>query len=158
MPSNPRNHENWYVLDDATLIGKFLDDDWSLTPRILKKPVIQYTPDEDKDTFNYSTGDILCSITSDDEKNEPKGIGFDGYNYERTVKLRFRCMSKEKLITAQDETDRILAYHAIRPSKDWHLLEKVGSSPIYPFRKFYQVAVVYVLKSYWKPRYKPVTT
>ena len=150
-------YENWYVLDDATLIGNFIESEWSVKPRVLGKPEFKYAPDSDNDTFNYSTGDILCFVTSDDERNEPKGIGFDGYNYERSIKLRFRCMSKAKLIIAQDEVDRILSRHAIRPSKDWHLLEKEGSSPIYPFRKFYQVDVVYVLKSFWKPRYKPET-
>ena len=158
MPRNiPPVHENWYVLDDAKLLGDIIANEWSVTPRILKKPEFKYTPDSDNDSFNYSTGDILCYITSDNERNDPRGIGFDGYNYQRTMNLRFRCMSKDKLIIAQDEVDRILARHAIRPSKDWHLLEKVGSSPIYPFRKFYQLDVEYVLKSYWKPRYKPNT-
>ena len=148
-------HENWYVLDDATLIGKFIENEWNISPRILTKPLVKYTPDTDNDTFNYSTGGILCSITSDDEKNEPRGIGFDGYNYQRTINIRLRCMSKAKLITAQDEIDRIMARHGIRPGEGWHLLEKMGSSPIYPFRKFYQLDVMYVLKSYWKPRYRP---
>ena len=151
------SYENWYVLDDATLIGNFVDTEWSVSPRILVKPKFKYTPDTDNDTFNYSTGDMLCSITSDDERNEPRGIGFDGYMYERKITLRLRCMSKEKLVIAQDEIDRILARHGIRPSKDWHLLIKSGSSPIYPFRKFFQVDVIYTLKSYWKPRYKPTT-
>lgn len=155
--ANAPTHENWYVLDDATLIGKFIEDDWNISPRILVKPTIRYEPDKDNDTFNYSTGGILCNITSDDERNEPRGIGFDGYNYERKINIRLRCMSKAKLITAQDEIDRIMARHAIRPSKDWHLLEKMGSSPIYPFRKFFQIDVQYLLKSYWKPRYKPAT-
>ena len=155
MASRAPTYENWYVLDDATLIGSLLDSEWSVTPRLLSKPKIKYTQDSDKDTFDYSTGDILCSITSDDERNDPRGIGFDGYIYERRVTVRLRCMSKAKVIIAQDEIDRILARHAIRPSKDWHLLEKMGSSPIYPFRKFFQVDVVYVLKSYWKPRYRP---
>lgn len=147
--------ENWYVLDDATLIGQFLTDEWSVSPKILKKPEIKYTPDSDNDSFNYSTGDMLCSITSDEERNDPRGIGFDGYIYERSVNIRMRCMSKEKIIIAQDEIDRILARHGIRPSKNWHLLIKSGSSPIYPFRKFYQQDVTYILKSYWKPRYNP---
>ena len=150
-------HENWYVLDDAALIVKFIQDEWQISPRILKKPEIKYTPDSDNDSFNYSTGDMLCSITSDDERNEPRGIGFDGYIYQRTITIRMSCMSKEKIIIAQDEIDRILARHGIRPSKDWHLLMKTGSSPIYPFRKFYQLDDVYILKSYWKPRYKPAT-
>ena len=150
-------HENWYVLDDATLIGKFIEDEWNISPRILAKPMVKYTPDTDNDTFNYSTGNILCSITSDDERNEPRGIGFDGYFYQRTVTIRLRCMSKEKIIIAQDEIDRILARHGIRPSKNWHLLIKASSSPIYPFRKFYQLDDVYFLKSYWKPRYNPDT-
>ena len=67
-------------------------------------------------------------------------------------------MSKAKLITAQDEIDRIMARHAIRPSKDWHLLVKTASTPVYPFRKFFQIDVLYTLKSYWKPRYRPTTS
>lgn len=153
---NAPTHENWYVLDDATLIGKFIEDDWSISPRVLVKPIIKYEPDKDNDTFNYSTGGILCNITSDDERNDPKGIGFDGYNYERSITIRLRCMSKAKLIIAQDEIDRILSKHAVRPSKNWHLLEKSGSSPIYPFRKFFQLDVLYILKCYWKPRYNPL--
>ena len=30
---NAPTHENWYVLDDATLIGKFIEDDWSISPQ-----------------------------------------------------------------------------------------------------------------------------
>lgn len=153
--ANAPTHENWYVLDDATLIGKFIEDDWNISPRILVKPIIRYEPDKDNDTFNYSTGGILCNITSDDERNDPRGIGFDGYNYERKINIRLRCMSKAKLITAQDEIDRIMSRHAIRPSKNWHLLEKSGSSPMYPFRKFFQLDLTYTLKCYWKPRHNP---
>lgn len=152
MPSNP-GHENWYVLDDAKLIGEFLNTEWKVSPRVLKKPEFKYTQDTDNDTFNYSTGEILCSITSDSERNDPKGMGFDGYNYERTILIRMRCMSKDKIITAQDEVDRILARHGVRPSADWHVLYKRGSSPIYPFRKFFQIDIEYCLKSFWKPRY-----
>lgn len=155
MPYEPT--APYYISDDAKMIGEFIQKDWSLS-RKYKKPVIFYNPDYDMDSFDYSQGETMCFITADDIKKIPKGIGFDGYNVTRVIRIRLRTRSNEEIMRISDEIERIMAMHAINPGNNWNLLYDVLNAPIYPYRKFVQRDVALTLQSYWRPRINPPHT
>lgn len=142
----------FYVSNDAKMLGKFIEDDWSVPIRFIKKPVIQYSPDRDVDSFDYSQGEVLCFITADDMRKTPKGIGFDGYSQNRLMRIRLRGMNNDAILTVSDEIERILNRHAINPGNGWNLMTDFSDSPLYPFRKFVQRDIIVTLICYWKPR------
>lgn len=145
----------YYVSDDARMIGQFIENDWSLPHKKVKKPIVFYTPDYDMDSFDYSQGETLCFVTADDIKKIPKGIGFDGYNQTRVIRIRLRSRSNEDMLKITDEIERIMSDHAINPGNNWNLLYDVVDSPIYPFRKFVQRDLSLTLQCFWKARRLP---
>ena len=152
MPVRDDAVSHFYVSNDAKMIGQFIEKDWSVPLRYMKKPVIQYSPDKDMDSFDYSQGEILCFVTSDDLRKVAKGIGFDGYNQSRMIRVRLRGMSNDAIMTASDEIERILNRHAINPGNGWNLMCDVSYTPLYPYRKFVHRDIIVTLICYWKPR------
>lgn len=147
----------YYVSNDARLLGELIDKNWSVPLRLMKKPVLCYTPDYDVDTFDYSQGEVLCYITADDLRKTPKGIGFDGYNVTRNMHIRLRGMSNDSVLATSDEIERIINEHAINPFKGWNLMHDMTDIPLYPYRKFVQRDIFVNLLCYWKPRVEPNT-
>jgi len=152
MREDRPNGQTGYVLDDAEMIAKFIQDDWDIPIPILIKPIVFFNQDVDPDTFNFATGDIQCIIYSDDISKIPLGIGFDGYEVQRNILITLKSMSRTKVIKASDEIERIMALHAIRPGNGWHMLYDVTDMPIKQGRKMYRRDLSLILKAYWRPR------
>lgn len=135
-----------YEFDNDKLIGKLIEDNWSLTNRKVK---IYYDEGTNPLSHDFKSNPIAIKIYMGNSISTPQGISFDSERIFRDVTFSIRGLKREDVVLAKDELRRIMAEHRKYPCGYWDLATYLGEARVPETYNFYHYMVTYKLKKYY---------
>lgn len=114
-----------YEIDNDKLVGKLIEDNWSLKTL---KPTFYYLEDTNAFAHNFGQNTVGIKVYVDDLVSRPLGIAYDGESLSRKIRFIVMGIKRETVIAASNELRRILAVHRYLPFGYWQVIEYVSET------------------------------